>query len=868
MAEHRVPVITVRTTDGRTHRHRLGRRPLTMGRDAACDVNIESASISRQHAEVHWSEQGCEVKDAGSRNGVWVNGERVQRRILRPGDSISLGREMPGIHSITFEVVTEVEQDHRHEERSSPDDSSGTSLGMLPLAERRPLIIGRDPRCHVPLDSPLVSRQHARIDPGSQGGHVITDLQSKNGTFVNGKRVTRTVLHTGDRIRIGPFKFVYQPGSLSSFSDQGCIRIEGIGLTRQVPGEKGAKTILNRVSLCVQPREFVALVGGSGMGKSTLLDALSGAKRASGAVRVNDEDLYANYDAYRSLMGYVPQEDIIHRELTVDSALRYAARLRLPSDLSEAEIEQRIEQALAEVQLLPQRRQPIHSLSGGQRKRASIAVELLGNPSLFFLDEPTSGLDPSLEKKMMLELRELADRGRTVILVTHATANIEQCDHVAFMSHGRMVFFGPPAEALAFFKARDFADIYDMIGSNHPDEEMGKRIAAEWEKRFKESPQYDKYVRRRLRHADTPVTRQASRRRPLINQSSGLRQFFILTQRNLELIRRDWFSLFVLLAVMPIIGLLLALIAGRYDLTGHPAAEIARFLTQDGRYQIVLTTQKLLLMMALAATLLGIFGAAYEIVKEQAVYKRERMINLKIGPYVSSKVAALFLFAFLQCALLLGVVALKVRLPSDGIFVSPALEIYITLLLTTLAAICLGLMISAAVTRRDSVIYVVMLILFVQIIFSGALFELKGPMKGVSYATITRWSLDAIGSTVDMTALDDLGELRKEQTVTFEQEVPEMPEPRTVTETVQMPVQLVAGGVAEAMVAIPKLEISDPVSVTKQFTETKVFTDTVTGNLHVPYAHEGGHLWSRWGMLVFFAALFGSGALLFQYRKG
>ncbi|MCW5860055.1 MAG: FHA domain-containing protein, partial [Caldilineales bacterium] len=353
MAEHRVAVITIRMADGRGQRHRLSRQPLTMGRDPGCDIHFDLDNVSRQHAHVQWTEYGCEIRDLDSRNGVWVNDERVSRKFLQPGDRISLGRDMPGIHSITFELVTEAEHEHEHrrEERSSVDDSSGTSLGMLPLAGRNAMVIGRDPRCHLPLDSPLVSRQHARIDPGPQGSYIVTDLQSKNGTFVNGRRVTRAALRPGDRIRIGPFKFIYQPGNLARFTDQGCIRIEGIGLTRQVPTKKGPKTILNRVSLCIQPREFVALVGGSGAGKSTLLDALSGAKRASGAVRVNDEDLYASYDAYRSLMGYVPQEDIIHRELTVDSALRYAARLRLPPDLSEAEIEQRIAQALREVQL-------------------------------------------------------------------------------------------------------------------------------------------------------------------------------------------------------------------------------------------------------------------------------------------------------------------------------------------------------------------------------------------------------------------------------------------------------------------------------------------------------------------------------------
>ena len=459
---------------------------------------------------------------------------------------------------------------------------------------------------------------------------------------------------------------------------------------------------------------------------------------------------------------------------------------------------------------------------------------------------------------MMLMLRDLADNGRTVILVTHATANIEQCDHVVFMAQGRMVFFGPPAEALTFFGACDFADIYDII----------ERDPAGWEKRFHASPIYDRYVRQRLRHAFTPTPRPRLGRRLLGNQSSALRQFFILTQRNLELIRRDRFSLFVLLAVMPIIGLLLALIAGRWDMIGHPVVEIEKMLTEDEKYQIVASTQKLLLMMALAASLLGIFGAAYEIVKEQAVYARERMINLKIAPYVTSKVAALLLFALLQCALLLVAVGLKVKLPDDGILMPPAVEIYITLLLTTLASICLGLMISAAVTRRDSVIYVVLLILFIQIIFSGALFEMKGAMKGVSYATLTRWSLDALGSTIDMQALDDMGEMRIEKEVGLDIEVPRIPTPQTVTETVQMPVQLVSGGIAEALVSIPRLVMGESVTTTERITDTQAITQSMNAKLQIPYAHEAGHLWSRWGILVFFAALFGSGAMLFQYRKG
>jgi len=512
MPTDHIPVLTIYCADGRRKHYRLDKKPLTLGRGSGCDVVLESPNVSREHARVQMTPDGCEICDLNSTNGVYVNGRRVSRAILRPGDQISLGRETPGVQSMCFEVVAAPEAEHPRPAYPGPspspepvhphtgfperraDESGSIALGQLPLADRVPITIGRDPHARVPLDSPVISRQHARLDPTKDGGHILTDLNSKNGTFVNGKRITRVRLRTGDVIRIGPYKFIYRPTGLTGFTDQGSIRIDGIKLHQEVPARNGRKTILNRVSLSVLPKEFVALVGSSGAGKTTLLDALSGARRAHGLVRVNGEDFYQNYDAYRSLLGYVPQEDIIHRELNLESALRYAARLRLPPDLTETEIEARIQQVLGEVEMTPQHGQVINSLSGGQRKRASIAVELLGNTSLFFLDEPTSGLDPSLEKKMMVMLRDLANRGRTVILVTHATANIEQCDHVVFMAQGRMVFFGPPAEALQFFGVRSFADIYDLI----------ERNPEQWEQRFHHSPLYDRYVRQRLRATTHP----------------------------------------------------------------------------------------------------------------------------------------------------------------------------------------------------------------------------------------------------------------------------------------------------------------------------------------------------------------------------
>ena len=298
-----------------------------------------------------------------------------------------------------------------------------------------------------------------------------------------------------------------------------------------LPWNRARKILLDDVSLVIEPREFVALVGGSGAGKSTLMKALCGVAWAgSGNVLVGDEDLVKSYDRYRQRFGYVPQDDILHAGLAVGEALGFAARLRLPPDIGRVELNQRVEESLAQVGLaeLP-RSQLIRSLSGGQRKRVSIAAELLAEPALFFLDEPTSGLDPGLEKRMMALMRRLADSGRTIILVTHATANIDQCDHVAFMGRGgRLCFFGPPQRALEFFgvTSGDYADIYDALESD-PDA---------WEQRFLASTDYHEYVAGRLARVGQPSPREDTQQRRRFNPLAGTRQWATLASRQLRLI--------------------------------------------------------------------------------------------------------------------------------------------------------------------------------------------------------------------------------------------------------------------------------------------------------------------------------------------
>ncbi len=767
----------------------IARPRVTIGRDPGNDLVLDSPIVSRRHAELEVRDDAAVWRDLGSANGTAVNGRVISEQTLRDGDIIRIGDAQGNSVGLIFC-------------RPSTGRAMGTiQLGRQELGQAAVFIIGRDPSANLQLDHPTVSRLHAEVRP-SPTGPLLRDLGSSNGTFVNGELITGPrPLAPRDVVQIGPYKLVYDQAGFAQYTPGGNYRIDAVRLVRRVSvgggpawlrrGAATERTILRDVSLSIYPREFVALVGGSGAGKSTLLNAMSGFAPADGRVLVNGDDLYDNFAAYRSILGYVPQDDIIHAQLPVRNALTYAARLRLP-DATGAEIDDRVAKVLAEVEMGEHADKQVGRLSGGQRKRVSIASELLAEPGLFFLDEPTSGLDPGLEKKMMYTMRRLADGGRTVLLVTHATANIDQCTQVAFMADGRLTYFGPPQEALGFFGATDFADIYTRLsqpaGAVSFPTSAGSRqqqvlaanpqaTAAEvWESLYHDSPQYQRYVGDRLQAAgNVSLVGHDRPRQPAKQKVSSLGQFNVLARRTFDLIRRDTGSLVILLAAMPLIGLLLLIMAGRHDLTGQSAPAIRAEIQQaigdarqaenpaddaeqfQGIYQIATSTQRLLFMMALAATLLGLFGAAYEIVKEAPIYRRERMVNLRIPPYLASKVVILLGFGLIQCALLLLVMRLRVAFPGDGVVLPAALEMYVTLVLATLASIALGLLISAVVRSQGTVIYIILVVLFMQIIFAGAIFEIPAAARPLSYLTTTRWTLEALGSSVDIERLNAQG---------------------------------------------------------------------------------------------------------------
>ncbi|HLF27216.1 MAG TPA: FHA domain-containing protein [Anaerolineae bacterium] len=796
--------LVIRWPDGELQTLPLRRGALTLGRHPTNDVVVPIPTVSAEHAlieeQVVDGRRVYRVVDRGSRNGTFVNGRRISTHSLRDGDIIRIGDALGNSIGLTYQTGRAVES---------------ISLGEFNLGETAGLTIGRDPSNDLHLDSPVVSRMHAHVER-ADAGHVLTDLGSTNGTYVNGRRLdpnAGVTLQPGDVVQIGPFRLTYQPTGFSQAAGAAQARIDALNLTRRVDG---SRLILNDVSLSILPREFVAIVGGSGTGKTTLLDALSGFRRVEGRVLLNGDDFYTHYALYRNLLGVVPQDDIIHAELPVDRALRYVAQLRLPSDTSPEEIEQRVRRVLAEVEMAEQREQIVAHLSGGQRKRVSIGAELIAEPSVFLLDEATSGLDPGLEKKLMYTLRRMADAGRTIVLVTHATANIRQCDHVAFLGDGRLVFFGPPAAALDFFGVGDFADIYAEI----------ERDPALWETRFRASAYAQQYIETRLSarpdasHSTGPIKLPG---RPRIR---FLRQFAILTQRTFELALRDTPRLVVLLAVMPVIGLLLSLLAEPTALVGASAERIADILHETHQYSVAAQAQTLLMMLALAAALSGMFVASFELVRERAVYRRERMINLRLMPYLGSKAVVLIGFALIQCLALIVAVGLRVQFPQLGALLPAPLEIYLTLALAAAAGTAIGLFISAVVNTAGTAVYVVLFALFTQIMFAGVIFELPGFTRALSYLTVTRWTVEALGSTVDLPALNDLGQIELSRTV----------------------------------------EGVDPVTGARVQREVTL-RDRLRVDFNVNYGHTPAYVLERWGVLLGFCVVFSGLSVLAQRQR-
>jgi ABC transport system ATP-binding/permease protein len=726
----------------------LGRDPSWANIPTPQDWNV----VSRKQAIIEKEGNSFRIYDGDrhdqkpSGNGIFLNQSRINLTkgyVLKSGEQLHIGQDPR--HQITLTYFNP-----RQGEVSIPSTRRLNLKGL----QNWPVELGRSPNPHstssMELDAPTVSRLHATINPDGKGRYILQD-RSSNGTFVNGNRLDKSyTLNQGDTVQIGPYVLLFTGEALELTNANNQIRLDARQLTFQVKDKKGETfTILNHVDLVLEPGQLVAFVGGSGAGKSTLMKALLGiAPISSGDVFLNGDDLRKNWPIYRSQVGYVPQDDIIHRELTVEEVLSSACQLRLPPDTNISEV---ITNTLEQIKLSHVRNTLVARLSGGQRKRVSIGVELLADPKLFFLDEPTSGLDPGLDKEMMQLLREQADRGRTIALVTHATDNIGICDRIAFMGlGGSLCFYGPPEEALPFFQRHaghfeaehfgDFADIYIELNKGKNKAAITERVSY-WSGKYANSPEYKSYIQNSL--SPGKENQQGAKSNSTKTGISPLAQLSLLCKRYWKLVSRDTTSLILTLLSGPI----------TIALTGLPLKneQPLSVIDEPGITQGSLAL-RLLFIFSCVAIWIGLSNSIREIVKESAIYFRERLLNLGLLPYFASKLLIRGGLAIAQTLLITVIVLLVFKAPESEL-IPWSLGFFITTFLTLFASTSLSLMISAFVKTENEGNGILPLIMIPQIIFSGVLFNLEGWSSKLSWLMLSRWSIGAYSSLADVNAM-------------------------------------------------------------------------------------------------------------------
>jgi len=695
-----------------------------LGSSPACDVVVadDARTVSRRHLGLRCTEGVLEVEDLGSRNGTYVGASR--RRLtageparLGPGDVIWAG---PNVR------IKIVRGDVRRVEGGDECDR-GTVTRRLEISGAGALLVGRDPSADVVVDHPQVSRRHAVITR-VQGGFEVRDLGSTNGTFVNGARVLKGFLREGDILGVGPVRLEVRAGGIiEEVEVEGGVRLDCRKLGFALPD---GRVILRPLDLSILPGEFAGILGTSGSGKTTLLTLLNGSVVPTcGYVWMNGLELERNFGWLRLQVGYVPQRDIIHSELDVYSILSYAAKLRLEADLDEEDIDRQIGRVLSAVGMVDKYDSDFADLSGGEKKRINVAVELVTDPKMFFLDEPTSGLDPGTEGEVMRLFRGYArDGGKTVVMVTHVTENVRLMDKVALLAPGgTLAFFGAPEEALDYFGVKDFVGIYARLKDGDGDAWRSRYSASRYARRYA-------YVRERV-GPEAPREERAGggQASPAGRVRGWLRQLSLLSRRYARILTKERRHLAVLAVQAPVVGLLIAMVFGGVNRITAEAVPTREMLLEG-----------VLFMLVLSALWFKTNNAAREISKERSVYKRERMVFLKLGPYVLSKFAVLAVLCLLQCSAMLLIVQAFLRLPGDF---AQILQILVVLFLTALAGTAMGLLISALVRTSNVAVGLVPIVLIPQIIFGGLVrpAEDMGPVsRAVSRVMVAYWAYSAV----------------------------------------------------------------------------------------------------------------------------
>ncbi|UQE76747.1 ATP-binding cassette domain-containing protein [Gordonia sp. PP30] len=587
--------------------------------------------------------------------------------------------------------------------------------------------IGRTPENDIVVSDVLASRRHARLTANGQG-LLIEDLGSVNGTFVNGQRIRRQPLREGDVVTIGNSDFVVSEGNLirgrAKAMVSGGLEVDGIGLTVE-----GGKVLLNDISFQAGPGTLTAIIGPSGAGKSTMSKIAAGLNSPTvGRVSFEGRGVHDEYEALRNRIGMVPQDDVLHSKLTVRQALRYAAELRLPADLSTHDRDQVIDGVLAELSLTEHAQTRIDKLSGGQRKRASVAMELLTGPSLLILDEPTSGLDPALDRQVMKTLRDLADAGRVVLVVTHSVAHLEICDQVLLLAPGgKTAYCGDPKLKKAELGTDDWAEIFETVTA-HPDQVWAN-------------------YRQRHPHQTAPQAPPPAGPPVVVSQASSGRQLSTVSRRQWRLIFADRGYLVFLILLPIVLGLLTMVIPGGEGFGLR--AQMPGGGTPGAPPKDPTEPLQILVVLIIGAAFMGAALTVRDLVGERAIFERERAVGLRPGAYLSAKVLVFGVLAVVQAAIMVGLCYGVRAMPTaeditppgqDPPSIPPALTLFLAVAALAVVSALIGLAISAAVRSNEQTMPPLVIVVMVQLVFCGGLFPIAAQgAKQLSWIFPSYW---------------------------------------------------------------------------------------------------------------------------------
>ncbi len=702
---------------------------MRIGREADNDIVLDYPMVSPYHARLRLRGGQLELEDLGSVNGTAIGSpdRKIVRSAVAVSDTVFFGSFRVPVNRLLAS-------------RTSPGTRGSQQLVSL---RNDTTVFGRDPECDQVLDDPMISARHARVTRKA-GRFAVEDLGSANGTFINGQRVQRLEpIQPGDELSLGSYMFrLNAAGDFERRDYRGNITIEARGLSMEVPG----KRLLENVSLTIYPTEFVGLMGPSGAGKTTLMNILNGyTPPTAGQVLINGQDLYSHYQQFAGQFGYVPQDDIIHGDLTVGEALYYTARLRLPPDFAESAIRDRISAVLKQLGLEGTENVLIGSavkkgISGGQRKRVNLAQELLTDPSVLFLDEPTSGLSSEDALMVMKVLRGLADSGKAILMTIHQPSLevYRLMDNLVLVGKdqnspepGRLVYYGPAyPDAVRFFNPDGVPGERPGVDPS-PDEVLrglAKRKASEWAERYQHSDYGREYIEQRMGKQARPSAQGSP---PRTARTSGVAQWWTLVRRCLTIKFKDCWNTAILLAQAPIVAVLVVLVFGN---------EVGAEMTDENWLSGARASSVTVFLIGLAALWFGCSNAVREIVGEWAIYHRERMVNLKLPSYVASKLAVLGVLCVVQCGILTGIVAWGCELKGDW------LGLFGALLFASIVGLGIGLTISAASRSSEVAVALLPIVLLPMVILGGVLQPVHKMNKAMAvFANIapSRWTFEA-----------------------------------------------------------------------------------------------------------------------------